>query len=137
MLGGAPIAGGSAGPAWPGAGCAAGAWLLLALLHDLPPQRPLEDLSTALTQVLSGVPLHLAYLVGVIRSAQWLHPLVVALLVAAPLGLSRAGPGAALLCAGGVLALLSLGKLAAGYPKYVAGPWPLLTAPLARPSPPG
>jgi hypothetical protein len=45
-----------------------------------------------------------------------------------PLGLSRAGPGAALLFAGGALALLSLGKLAAGYPKYVAGPWPLLAA---------
>ena len=111
-----------------GSGVAAGAWLLLALLHHLPPERPLEDLSTALTQVLSGVPLHLAYLVGAIRSAQWLHPLVVALLVAVPLGLSRAGPGAALLFAGGALALLSLGKLAAGYPKYVAGPWPLLAA---------
>jgi hypothetical protein len=118
-IGGACLAGG---------GVAAGAWLLLTLLHHLPPERPLEDLSTALTQVLSGVPLHLAYLVGAIRSAQWLHPLVVALLVAAPLGLARAGPGAALLFAGGALALLSLGKLAAGYPKYVAGPWPLLAA---------
>jgi hypothetical protein len=109
-----------------GAGIAAGAWLLLASIYDLPPQRPLQDFSTALTQVATGVPLHLAYLVGAIRGAQWLHPLLVALLVAAPLALTRAGPGAALLFAGGALALLSLGKLAAGYPKYVAGPWPLL-----------
>ena len=114
-----------------GAAGAAGAvllWLALALLAGLPPLRPAQDLVAALGQVGGGRPLALVYLVGLIRGAQWLHPLLLCLLVAAPLALRRHEPGAALLAAGGGAALLLLGKLAAGYPKYLAGPLPLLAA---------
>lgn len=103
-------------------------WLGVAALTGLPPLRPAQDLVAALGQVGGGRPLPLVYLVGLIRGAQWLHPLFLCLLVAAPLALRRHQPGAALLAAGGGAALLLLGKLAAGYPKYLAGPLPLLAA---------
>jgi hypothetical protein len=102
-------------------------WLGFALLAGLPPSRPLQDFAAALVQV-GERPLPAVYLVGLIRGAQWLHPLLFCLLVAAPLAFSRARPGAALLFAGGGGAVLLLGKLAAGYPKYLAGPLPLLAA---------
>jgi hypothetical protein len=107
---------------------ALGVWLLLATLAGLPPLRPFQDLLEALRQVPSAAPLPLIYLVGALRALQWLNPLVVGLLVAAPLAFRRSSPGAALLLSGGVTAILSLGKLAAGYPKYLAGPLPLLAA---------
>ena len=125
----APIAGGSAGPAWPGVGSPPGSGCCWPCSPACPRCVRWRTSATALTQVLSGVPLHLAYLVGA-------HPQRP---VAAPPGggpararrpsaCSRAGQAPPCSSPAGALALLSLGKLAAGYPKYVAGPWPLLAA---------
>src|SRR5919108_408062 len=67
-------------------------------------------------------------LVSLLRTAQWLHPLLVGLLVAAPLAFRRLEPAAALLVAAGATLTLDLVKLAAGFPKYHAGVFPLVAA---------
>lgn len=128
--------------------CAAGAvlfgvtWWTFATAWGLPALRPFADLAyevldtAGLTPVAAGGPLGasgagyvaLRALVALLRSAQWLHPLFIGVLFAAPLALRRREPGAALLLVAALTMTLYLIKLAAGFPKYHAGVLPLAVA---------
>ncbi|HEX2035912.1 MAG TPA: glycosyltransferase family 39 protein [Chloroflexota bacterium] len=127
-----------------GLSCLAGAllfsltWLLVAAAAGVPAARPLEATWHAVLEVAghgsataSSIPPILVALVAALRSAQWLHPLSLCLLVATPLALRRRDAGGALLVLAALGAAVALAKLAAGFPKYQAGTWPLVVAVLA------
>jgi hypothetical protein len=115
----------------------AATWSAFAFVSGLPVARPFSDLWYELTDALrpdaasdgTGAAYAFLYLlVSSLRTAQWLHPLAIALLVAAPLALRRSEPAAGLLLAAGVTVAVDLIKLAAGFPKYHAGVLPLAAA---------
>ncbi|MBI3973057.1 MAG: glycosyltransferase family 39 protein [Chloroflexi bacterium] len=115
-------------------------WLLVAWGTGLPAVQPFRDVwyealdtagltGNAATGPAAGVGLAaLRTLVAALRSMQWLHPLLVGLLVAAPLALRRDEPAAALLFVTAVTMAVYLSKMAAGFPKYHAGVLPLAAA---------
>jgi hypothetical protein len=118
-------------------------WWMVAYAAGLPFAQPFRDIWFEFVDTLglrpeaspvgpaglTGVPLLAArVLVAGIRSVQWLHPLFVALLVAAPLTLRRREPAAALLFVSAAIMAIYLTKLAAGFPKYHVGVLPLATA---------
>jgi hypothetical protein len=134
-------------------------WLAFAAAAGLPSARPFQDTAYELTDTLAVLAaphgheapagqtasgetadpvaadpapagFALRVLVAGIRSAQWLHPLFVGLLLAAPLAFRRRDPAAGLLCMAAVIMVLYLGKMAAGFPKYHVGVLPLASAAL-------
>jgi hypothetical protein len=112
-------------------------WWAFASTNALPATRTFSDLWYELSDALrhddtpggsGGTSSALYVLVSLLRTAQWLHPLGLGMLVAAPLALRWKGPAAGLLLAAGVTIGIDLIKLAAGFPKYHAGVLPLAAA---------